>query len=97
MGWNSANRIFDPTARALVCSDASDEEITDVLHTLILELMAGDWDTLDESIEEFREYPAVIEAFRRAAPEWLEEDEDEYEDEYPACGPGCEYCYPDEA
>lgn len=78
MGWASANSIFDRTATVLLASGAEDYVITDTLAALIGELTDHDWDTLDESIEEFRDKPAVMAAFRRAAPSWLRaEDLDE--------------------
>lgn len=73
MGWASGGRIFDPVAKALIDNDVPDETVTNVLAGLIEKLTDGDWDTLDESIEQFREFPAVIAAFERAAPQWLDD------------------------
>ena len=63
MGWNSANRIFDPVAKALVNTGAADDVTRKVLSDLISELRDGDWDTCDESLEDFLGQPAVIAAF----------------------------------
>jgi hypothetical protein len=73
MGWASANPIFDRTATVLLASGAEDRIVTETLSALIGELMDGDWDTLDESIDEFKNKPSVMAAFRLAAPSWYEE------------------------
>lgn len=64
MGWASAGEIFDPVARALVELNAPDQVKTQVLGDLIGALQDGDWDTEDESLEEFKDDPAIVEAFR---------------------------------
>lgn len=76
MGWSSGGEIFDPVARELVLADLPDDVVATVLASLIRELCAGDWDTLDESVQEFRSEPAVMAAFKRAAPDWLPDDLD---------------------
>ncbi|MGX1116367.1 hypothetical protein RKD37_001730 [Streptomyces ambofaciens] len=63
MGWNSANRIFDPVARALQEANADDATKRKVLGDLISELQDGDWDTEDESLEDFLDDPAIVKAF----------------------------------
>ncbi|MEU0018009.1 hypothetical protein ABZ173_10100 [Streptomyces rochei] len=63
MGWNSANRIFDPVARALIDTGADDNTKRKVLGDLISELQDGDWDTEDESLEDFLTDPAIVKAF----------------------------------
>ncbi|MFJ8146011.1 hypothetical protein ACIQ6R_13155 [Streptomyces sp. NPDC096048] len=63
MGWNSANRIFDPVARALQETNADDATKRKVLGGLIGELQDGDWDTEDESLEDFLDDPAIVKAF----------------------------------
>lgn len=63
MGWNSANRIFNPVARALIETGADDATKRKVLGDLISELQDGDWDTEDESLEEFLDDPAIVAAF----------------------------------
>ncbi|MFJ8146592.1 hypothetical protein ACIQ6R_16195 [Streptomyces sp. NPDC096048] len=63
MGWNSANRIFDPVARALINTGADDNTKRKVLGDLIGELQEGDWDTGDESLEDFLDDPAIVAAF----------------------------------
>lgn len=63
MGWNSANRIFDPVARALIEAGATDDVKRKVLGDLIRELQDGDWDTEDESLEDFLGDPAIVQAF----------------------------------
>jgi hypothetical protein len=73
MGWASAGEIFDPVARELIAAGAPDGVITRVCAALIKQLQAGDWDTEDESWNEFTDHPAVLEAFRQC-------------DAYPQCG-----------
>ncbi|MFG3085092.1 hypothetical protein [Streptomyces parvulus] len=63
MGWNSANRIFDPVARALIDTGADDTTKRKVLGDLISELQDGDWDTEGESLEDFLHDPAIVAAF----------------------------------
>lgn len=63
MGWNSANRIFDPVARALQRAGADDQTKRTVLGDLVKELQDGDWDTEDESLEDFLDDPAIVTAF----------------------------------
>ncbi|HET6691724.1 MAG TPA: hypothetical protein VFG74_12755 [Miltoncostaeaceae bacterium] len=63
MGWSSANSIFDPVARALIDAGADDTTKRRVLGDLIGGLQDGDWDTEDESLEEFLDDPAVVAAF----------------------------------
>ena len=63
MGWNSANRIFDPVAKALIDTGAAHDATRKVLSELISELRDGDWDTCDESLEDFLDDPAIIAAF----------------------------------
>ncbi|MFF7880989.1 hypothetical protein ACH40F_08075 [Streptomyces sp. NPDC020794] len=63
MGWNSANRIFDPVAQALIKAGADDDTKRTVLRDLIKELQEGDWDTEDESLEDFLDDPAIVQAF----------------------------------
>lgn len=65
MGWNSAKPIFDRVARKTKELGVPDEQRTEILDVLIKELQAGDWDTEDESLYEFRGDAAVTEAFRR--------------------------------
>ena len=64
MGWSSAGGIFDPVAKALIELNASDEMKTRVLGDLIRALQDGDWDTGDESLDEFKDDPAIVAAFR---------------------------------
>jgi hypothetical protein len=63
MGWSSANQIFNPVARALIDAGADDTTKRKVLSNLIGGLQDGDWDTEDESLEDFLHDPAVVGAF----------------------------------
>ena len=71
MGWASAGPIFDRTARALLDSGAEDRIVTEVPAALT----GGDWDTLDESLEQFEECPAVVTGLKRGAPRWFDDPE----------------------
>ena len=63
MGWNSANPIFDNVAGSLIEANASDELKRSTLGRLIGSLQEGDWDTEDESLERFKDDPAIVAAF----------------------------------
>ncbi|MFJ9128901.1 hypothetical protein ACIRJS_32850 [Streptomyces sp. NPDC102340] len=63
MGWSSANGIFDPVARALIDAGVDDTTKRDVLGKMISNLQDGDWDTEDESLEDFLDDPAIVSAF----------------------------------
>jgi hypothetical protein len=63
MGWSSANQIFNPVARALIDTGVPDETKRKVLGDLIGGLQDGDWDTEDESLEDFLDDPAIVSAF----------------------------------
>ena len=75
MGWSSANPIFDRTARAMIDAGVADGPMTAVLAVLIDALKDHDWDSLYESMEEFQDNPAVMDAFRQAIPDYFEDDE----------------------
>jgi hypothetical protein len=63
MGWSSAHQIFDPVARALRDAGTSDQTKRKVLGDLIGQLQDNDWDTEDESLEDFLDDPAIVLAF----------------------------------
>jgi hypothetical protein len=63
MGWASAGAIFDPVAQALVDLDADEHTKRKVLGPLIDALQDGDWDTEDESLEQFRDDPVIVSLF----------------------------------
>jgi hypothetical protein len=65
MGWSAGNTVFDPVARKARELGLSDEQVTELLTILIRELQDRDWDTEDESLEEFEDDAAIVEAFRR--------------------------------
>lgn len=77
MGWSHGGDAFGRVTRKLVELRAPDRVLTAVCADLIDALRDADWDTLDESIEEFRENRAVMAAFRLAAPEWVTEEKDQ--------------------
>lgn len=63
MGWSSGGAIFDGVAEALIDAGASDEVKRSVLGRLIGFLRGEDWDTCDESLDQFRGDPAIVAAF----------------------------------
>lgn len=65
MGWASGDEVFEPVARKLL--DTCDDQvvITEVLAVLINGLQEHGWDTEGESLGEFQDDEAVVEAFRR--------------------------------
>jgi hypothetical protein len=65
MGWGSGSEVFNNMANALIEADATDEVVTKTLAKVIPNLRGDDWDTYDESLEYFADYPAVVEAFRQ--------------------------------
>lgn len=65
MGWNSANEIFDPVCEAILQVGIAAEKATEILRVLISKLQDGDWDTEDESLDEFGNEPVVVDAFRK--------------------------------
>lgn len=65
MGWAGANEIFDPVARKMGELGVEPSAKTEVLASLINLLQMNDWDTEGESLGEFEDDEAVVEAFRR--------------------------------
>jgi len=65
VGWNSANDIFDPVADALIEANVSDEIKTRILSILNSTLQDGDWHTEGESLGEYQDDPAIVQAFRQ--------------------------------
>jgi hypothetical protein len=67
MGYASAGyAIFNPVMRELIALNASDEIKTQMAARLIAALQEADWDTEDESLEEFADDPAIVLAFANA-------------------------------
>ena len=87
MGWASGGIVFDVVATALIQHDASDELTTAVLRPLIRALRDGDWDTIDESEETFRDDPLIACLLRQATGTDMDGDQAEGQIEYED-GPG---------
>ena len=64
MGWTGGNTVFGPVARKARELGLTDEQVTELLTTLIRELQDRDWDTEDESLRDFQADPAIVAAFR---------------------------------
>ncbi len=67
MGWGSAGSIFDPVAQALVDLGADADTKRKVLGPLIRTLRDGDWDTTDESRDQFCDDPVIVSLFYQHA------------------------------
>jgi hypothetical protein len=64
MGYASAGQvIFNPVMRALIEANASEDLIAHIASVLIDALRDADWDTEDESLEEFKNYPEIVATF----------------------------------
>lgn len=68
MGWSSGGCYFSGAADQLIkhrkMGNVNDAAITDVLSALIYDLQQGDWDTEGESLGDYQEHPAIVEAFK---------------------------------
>lgn len=63
MGWASAGEIFNPVAQALIDLGADANTKRHVLGTLISKLQDDDWDTEDESLQQFRDDLVIVALF----------------------------------
>lgn len=63
MGWASGGEIADTVADALIEANADDEVAEKVMTKVISALQQEDWDTEDESLEQYADYPAIVRAF----------------------------------
>lgn len=71
MGWGSAgSKFFDPVAVALIELGAPDQVKERVLGQLIANLQAEDWDTELDSLQDFRDDPAIVRAFAKHGVVW---------------------------
>lgn len=82
MGWNSAGDIFDPVAQALLDSNVDYYSTVHILTVLIRGLQDGDWDTEDESLEQFAQWPAVVEAFEKCGVPYRETFDEEWNSDF---------------
>lgn len=63
MGWASGYDVFDPVAKALIQSGASDEIKRAALGPLIEALQERGWDTEAESLGQFADDPVIVDLF----------------------------------
>lgn len=77
MGWASAGEHFDVVADALIDCGAPDDIKIKVCSALIKSLHSGDWDTDGESLGQYADDPAIVQAFRENGV--VIECHDEYE------------------
>jgi hypothetical protein len=64
MGFSRGNEIFDPVAYRLIEADLHPAVTYEIARTLIDALLECDWDTADESLDEFEEFEPIRGAFR---------------------------------
>lgn len=64
MGWNAGAYIFNPVADALIETNASYNIRYVVCKALIDALQECDWDTEDESLNEYAADSAIVNAFK---------------------------------
>ncbi len=70
MGWGSAYSIFNTVADALVEAGATDEVKETALTKVIRELQEEDWDTELDSLQSYRDDPAIVRAFANNDVVW---------------------------
>lgn len=63
MGWGSAYSLFNTVADALIEAGASDEVKEKALTKVIRSLQEEDWDTELDSLQSYRNDPAIVRAF----------------------------------
>lgn len=65
MGWAGGGEVFDPVAEKMIELGVAGNVKTEVLAVLINGLQMRGWDTEEESLGEFKNDEAIVEAFRR--------------------------------
>jgi hypothetical protein len=69
MGWASGGDIFDPVAREIVYAVSDGlldlNRASTILEVLIDALQSRDWDTEEESLEQFEDIDWIVAAFKR--------------------------------
>lgn len=70
MGWGSAYRIFNNVADGLIEAGADDEVKEKTLTKLIADLRDEDWDTELDSLQDYRNDPAIVRAFAANDIRW---------------------------
>ena len=70
MGWGSAYSLFNTVADALIEADASDEVKEKALTKVIRSLQEEDWDTELDSLQSYRDDPAIVRAFANNDVVW---------------------------
>lgn len=63
MGWGSAYSLFNTIADALIEAEASDTVKERALTKVIKALQEDDWDTELDSLQSYRDDPAIVRAF----------------------------------
>lgn len=61
MGWAAGTEVFNRTARAFIDASSVDDDATDPVLTALAEALTdAGWDTVDESVTEFRDWPEIV-------------------------------------
>jgi hypothetical protein len=84
MGWASGGEYFDVVAESckkmLEEGKISEEAVTEICDAIFSALRGGDWDTEQESLEEFADVAPIVAVFNRrgyvAYTQWAEEPGD---------------------
>lgn len=72
MGWGSGYLIFNTVADALTEAGASEEVKEKALTKVIAGLQQEDWDTELDSLQDYRDDPAIVRAFAANDVVWPE-------------------------
>lgn len=72
MGWGSAYSLFNTIADALIEAGANDEIKERALTKVIAALQEDDLDTELDSLQSYRNDPAIVAAFAACDIEWPE-------------------------
>lgn len=86
MGFSRGNDVFEPVARVVIRK--AEKGIIDyvvaeeILTALIGGLQNIDWDTEDESLNDFSDYPFIVSAFETNGVYLEDEDEEDEEDDF---------------
>lgn len=68
MGWADGTQVFNRVARVIIeAGEVHDDTTPRILGELADALADAGWDTIDESIDEFRDCPEIVAVLRRAS------------------------------
>lgn len=64
MGWASGGEVFEPVADVMIHMKLTDAEMYLISVALINGLQSRGWDTENESLGMYQDYPAIVAAFK---------------------------------